>query len=170
MPGLKWQQQIIGKGCSCVASQVCYVTENIQPWVQEGGDSRPSLKNPHLTEGCSSPASRRCCAAAFQAVNFSPCPWLDCPGQVAISVLLAKSQSVFSIVNVSEVHLITFPPFSLGAGDLHSLHLNQISGTSILRRLRRRKHQYFTEHKKLHNSQFLFWCQLWLVGHIYFFL
>lgn len=70
----------------------------------------------------------------------------------------------------SEVHLITFPPFSLGAGDLHSLHLNQISGTSILRRLRRRKHQYFTEHKKLHNSQFLFWCQLWLVGHISFFL
>lgn len=100
---------------------------------------------------------------AFQAVHFSLCPWLGCRGQVAIPVLLVEipvhlqpchsllASSLFCCA--SKVHFIPFPPFSLGVSDLRSLHLNQRSGTSILRRLRRRrKHQYFTEHTKLHNS------------------
>lgn len=83
-------------------------------------------------------------------------------GRLQYLSFLQKSQFIFGHVAhcsqapfycASKVHLITFPPFSLGVGDLHSLHLHQISGTSILRRLRRRrKHQCFTEHKKLHNS------------------
>lgn len=163
-PGLKWQQ-IIGKGCSPVASQVCYVTENIQPWVQEICGSHPSLKKP-LTEGCSSPASRRCCAAGISGCAFQPVPSAGlsragcnfCPS-CKITVCFQPCHSLLTsplFCCASKVHLITFLPFSLGVGYMHSLHPNQISGTSILRRLRRRrKHQYFTEHKKLHNSPLL---------------
>lgn len=98
-------------------------------------------------------------------MNFSLCPWPDCGGQVAIPVFLAEIpahlqphppllvSSLFCCA--SKVHFVSFSPFSLGVSDSCSLHLNQRSGTSILKRLRRRrKHQYVTEHTKLHNSPF----------------
>lgn len=105
------------------------------------------------------------CLPDAGSVNFSLCPWLDCWGQLAIPVLLAEIpahlqpcppllvSSLFCCA--SKVHFVSFPPFSLGVSDSCSLHLNRRSGTSILKRLRRRRnHQYVTEHTKLHHSPF----------------